>query len=250
VGTTNRSSSRAALITGASSGIGLAIATMLAEEGYDLTVVSRTAAKLELAAAGLAERGTEVHAVAADLAEEAEIARAVASHRERFGRLDLLVNNAGVGIHGPIDGYATKYIDLQLALDLRAPMLFYREAIDLLRAAGAEHHNALVVNVSSTAGKHGVPGIAVYSAVKHGVVGFTEAMNRELSGAGIKSCALCPGFVDTELADYSQNPVAAAEMIRPLDVAESVRALLRLSPTCVLPEIVLTRPGTDAVVMG
>ncbi|MBK5220858.1 MAG: SDR family oxidoreductase [Thermoleophilia bacterium] len=247
---TNRTESRVALVTGASSGIGLAIATMLAEEGYDLTVVSRTAAKIELAAAGLAERGTAVHAVAADLAEETEIARAVASHRERFGRLDLLVNNAGVGIHGAIDGYPTKYVDLQLALDLRAPILFYRETIDLLRAAGAEHRNALVVNVSSTAGKHGVPGISVYSAVKHGVVGFTEAMNRELSEAGIKSCALCPGFVDTELSDYSQNPVPAAAMIRPRDVAESVRALLRLSPHCVLPEIVLTRPGPDAVVMG
>jgi NAD(P)-dependent dehydrogenase (short-subunit alcohol dehydrogenase family) len=237
-------------VTGASRGIGLAIATMLTEEGFDLTVVSRTAAKLELAAAGLAERGTEIHAVAADLADDAEITRVIEAHRERFGRLDLLVNNAGLGIHGPIDDYPTKYMDLQLALDLRAPMIFYREAIDLLRAAGAEHRNALVVNVSSTAGKHGVPGIAVYSAVKHGVVGFTEAMNRELSEAGIKSCALCPGFVDTDLADYSQNPVPPEQMIRPADVAESVRALLRLSPTCVLPEIVLTRPGADAVVWG
>jgi NAD(P)-dependent dehydrogenase (short-subunit alcohol dehydrogenase family) len=241
---------KVALVTGASRGIGLAIATMLTEEGYDLTVVSRTAAKLELAAAGLAERGTEIHAVAADLAEDAEITRVVDAHRERFGRLDLLVNNAGLGIHGPIDDYPTKYMDLQLALDLRAPMIFYREAIDLLRAAGAEHRNALVVNVSSTAGKHGVPGIAVYSAVKHGVVGFTEAMNRELSEAGVKSCALCPGFVDTELADYSQNPVPPEQMIRPADVAESVRVLLRLSPTCVLPEIALTRPGADAVVWG
>ncbi len=241
---------KVALVTGASRGIGLAIATMLAEEGHDLTVVSRTAAKLEAAAAGLAERRTEIHAVAADLAEEAEITRVVDAHRERFGRLDLLVNNAGLGIHGPIDDYPTKYMDLQLALDLRAPMIFYREAIDLLRAAGAEHRNALVVNVSSTAGKHGVPGIAVYSAVKHGVVGFTEAMNRELSEAGIKSCALCPGFVDTDLADYSQNAVPPEQMIRPADVAESVRALLRLSPTCVLPEIALTRPGADAVVWG
>jgi NAD(P)-dependent dehydrogenase (short-subunit alcohol dehydrogenase family) len=237
-------------VTGASRGIGLAIATMLTEEGFDLTVVSRTAAKLELAAAGLAERGTEIHAVAADLADDAEITRVLDAHRERFGRLDLLVNNAGLGIHGPIDDYPTKYMDLQLALDLRAPMIFYREAIDLLRAAGAEHRNALVVNVSSTAGKHGVPGIAVYSAVKHGVVGFTEAMNRELSEDGIKSCALCPGFVDTDLADYSQNPVPPEQMIRPADVAESVRALLRLSPTCVLPEIALTRPGADAVVWG
>ncbi|MGV1048078.1 MAG: SDR family NAD(P)-dependent oxidoreductase [Solirubrobacterales bacterium] len=241
---------KAALVTGASSGIGFAIAAMLAEEGYDLTVVSRTPEKLERAAARLAEHGTEVHAVPANLAVAEEISRAVAAHRQRFGRLDLLVNNAGMGIHGEIEGCETKHIDMQLALNLRSVMLFYRDALDLLRAAAAEHRNALVVNVSSIVGKRGVAGLGVYSAAKHGVVGFTEAMNEELSGAGIKSCALCPGFVDTDLADYSQNPVAAEEMIRTLDVAESVRSLLRLSPTCVIPEILMTRPGREAVVSG
>jgi NAD(P)-dependent dehydrogenase (short-subunit alcohol dehydrogenase family) len=231
------------LVTGASSGIGLAIAAMLAEEGYDLTVVSRTPEKLQRAAERLAEHGTDVHAVAANLAEADEIGRAVAAHRERFGRLDLLVNNAGMGIHGEIRDYETKHIDMQLALNLRSVMLFYRDALDLLRAAGARHRNAMVINVSSIVGKRGVAGLSIYSAAKHGVVGFTEAMNEELSGEGIKSCVLCPGFVDTELADYSQNPVPPREMIRTLDVAESVRGLLRLSPTCVIPEILMTRPG-------
>jgi short-subunit dehydrogenase len=232
---------KVALVTGASSGIGFAIAAMLAEEGYDLTAVSRTPEKLERAAARLAEHGTEVHAVPANLAEAEEIERVVAAHRERFGRLDLLVNNAGMGIHGEIGGYATKHIDMQLALNLRSVMLFYRDALDLLRAAGAEHRNAMVINVSSIVGKRGVAGLSIYSAAKHGVVGFTEAMNEELSGEGIKSC---------DLADYAQNPVPAEEMIRTVDVAESVRSLLRLSPTCVIPEILMTRPGREAVVSG
>jgi NAD(P)-dependent dehydrogenase (short-subunit alcohol dehydrogenase family) len=241
---------KVALVTGASSGIGFAIAAMLAEEGYDLTVVSRTPEKLEGAAERLAEHGTEVHAAPADLAKSEEVARVVDAHRRRFGRLDLLVNNAGMGIHGEIGGYETKHIDMQLALNLRSVMLFYRDALDLLRAAGARHRNAMVINVSSIVGKRGAAGLSIYSAAKHGVVGFTEAMNEELSGAGIKSCVLCPGFVDTDLADYPQNPVPAEEMIRTLDVAESVRSLLRLSPTCVIPEILMTRPGREAVVSG
>jgi NAD(P)-dependent dehydrogenase (short-subunit alcohol dehydrogenase family) len=241
---------KVALVTGASSGIGLAIATMLAEEGYDLTIAARTPDKLERAAAGLAAHGTQAHPVAADLADAEQIARVVASHRERFGRLDLLVNNAGMGIHGEIDGYPTKHVDLQLALNLRSVILFYRDAIDLLRAAGAEHRNALVINMSSIAGKRGAPGLGVYSATKHGVVGFTEAMNRDLSGAGIKSCVLCPGFVDTQLAEYGANPTPPGEMITTRDVAETVRTLLRLSPTCVIPEILMTRPGVEEVVAG
>jgi NAD(P)-dependent dehydrogenase (short-subunit alcohol dehydrogenase family) len=233
---------RVALVTGASSGIGLAIATMLAAEGYDLTVTSRTPEKIERAAAELAERGAAVHHVAADAAEAEAPARVLAAHRERFDRLDVLVNNAGLGIAGPIGEAQTKHMDLQLALNLRAVMLFYRESLDLLRAAGAEHGNALVVNVSSVAGKRGEAGLGVYSATKHGVVGFTQAMQRELAADGVKSCAVCPGYVDTPLADHMKDRLPAEQMIRPLDVAESVRALLRLSPHCAIPELVLEKP--------
>jgi len=238
------------LVTGASSGIGFAIAAMLAAEGYDLTVVSRTPEKLERAAAELAAHGTAVNPAPANLTDADQIAVVAAAHRERFGRLDVLVNNAGMGIYAELPDYDLKRIDMQLALNLRSVLLFYKEALDLLRVAAAEHRNALVINISSVVGKRGAPGLGVYSAAKHGVVGFTEAMNAELSGEGIKSCVLCPGFVDTDLADYEQNPVPAAEMIRTEDLAESVRALLHLSPTCVIPEIVMTRPGREAVVSG
>jgi NAD(P)-dependent dehydrogenase (short-subunit alcohol dehydrogenase family) len=232
---------RAALVTGASSGIGLAIAAMLASEGYDLTLTSRTAAKLEAAAGPVAALGTEIAALAADVGDPEEVARVVAAHRERFGRLDLLVNNAGLGVVAPLGAIQTEHLDLQLAVNLRAPILFYREAEAMLRAAGAEHGEALVVNTSSIAGKVGEPELGVYSATKHGIVGFTQAMQRELGPAGVKSCVLCPAFVDTQLSDYVKGTVPAETMIRPEDVAESVRSLLRLSPHCVVPEIVMVQ---------
>jgi NAD(P)-dependent dehydrogenase (short-subunit alcohol dehydrogenase family) len=232
---------RAALVTGASSGIGLAIAAMLASEGYDLTLTSRTAAKLEAASVPVAALGTEVAALAADVGDPEEVARVVAAHRERFGRLDLLVNNAGLGVVAPLGAIQTEHLDLQLAVNLRAPILFYREAEAMLRAAGAEHGEALVVNTSSIAGKVGEPELGVYSATKHGIVGFTQAMQRELGPAGVKSCVLCPAFVDTQLSDYVKGTVPAETMIRPEDVAESVRSLLRLSPHCVVPEIVMVQ---------
>jgi len=234
---------RAAIVTGASSGIGLAIATMLAEEGYGVTMAARRTEKLAAAVAQLAEQGHDVQEVAANMSDEQDIQRVVTAHRDRFGRLDVLVNNAGVGIGAPVGETQTKRLDMQLDVNLRAIVLFYREALDLLKAAGAEHHNALVVNTSSISGKSGQPWLSIYSATKAGVVAFTEAMNKELNAEGIKSTALCPAFVDTAMTDFAKQSVPAEAMIRPQDIAESVRALLRLSPACVIPEIVFQRPG-------
>jgi NAD(P)-dependent dehydrogenase (short-subunit alcohol dehydrogenase family) len=234
---------KAAIVTGASSGIGLAIAKVLGEEGYGLTVASRRPEKLEGAVAGLRETGYEVESLAVNVADEAEIQKVVAAHRERFGRLDVLVNNAGVGIGSSVGDIQTKHIDMQMSINLRSIFLFYRECIPMLREAAAEHKNAIVVNTSSISGKHGEGWLSVYSATKHGVVGWTEAMNKEISAEGIKSTALCPGFVDTPMTDFVKGQVAAEEMIRPEDIAESVRFLLRVSPACVVPEIMFVRPG-------
>jgi NAD(P)-dependent dehydrogenase (short-subunit alcohol dehydrogenase family) len=234
---------KAAIVTGASSGIGLAIADVLGQEGHGLTVAARRPDKLEAAAAGLRAKGYDVEVVAGNLADEDVVRQVVAAHRDRFGRLDVLVNNAGVGVGSTVAELNTKRVDLQLDLNLRSPILFYRETAELLRAAGAEHHNALVVNTASISGKRGEAWLSVYSATKHGVVGFTEAMNKELNGEGIKSCALCPAFVDTAMTDFVKEHVPAENMIRPEDVAESVRMLLRLSPGCVIPEILFEQPG-------
>jgi NAD(P)-dependent dehydrogenase (short-subunit alcohol dehydrogenase family) len=234
---------RAAIVTGASSGIGLAIARMLGEEGFGITMAARRPEKLQAAVEGLASDGFDVHGVPAALSEEAEIQKVVAAHRSRYSRLDVLVNNAGVGIGAPVGEIQTKHLDMQLSVNLRSIVLFYRECLSMLQEAAAEHSGALVVNTSSISGKRAEAWLSVYSATKHGVVGFTEAMNKELGAQGIKSTALCPAFVDTPMTDFAKGQVPAEEMIRPEDIAESVRFLLRVSPACVVPEIMFVRPG-------
>jgi NAD(P)-dependent dehydrogenase (short-subunit alcohol dehydrogenase family) len=234
---------RAAIVTGASSGIGLAIAHTLGEEGFGLTVAARRPEKLEAAAHQLRDKGYEVEVVAGPLGEEDGVKAVVNAHRERFGRLDVLINNAGVGIGAPVAEIETKKLDLQLATNLRSIILFYRECVDLLRAAGAEHRRALVVNTASIAGKSGQPWLSVYSATKGAVVNFTEAMHKELGTEGIKSTALCPGFVDTPMTEFVRGQVPAADMITPQDIAEAVRLLLKVSPACIIPEIQFIRPG-------
>jgi len=233
---------RAAIITGASRGIGLALAETLGEEGHALTISARKPESLEQAAARLRERGFEVEHVVANLAGEDGVREVVARHRERYGRLDVLVNNAGVGIGARADEHMTKFIDLQLDVNLRSIILFYRECAELLRAAGAEHRNALVVNLASIAGKSPQSWLSVYSATKAAVAAYSVSMNKEFAKHGVKSVAFAPGFVDTDMTDYVKDKVPAEEMLRPSDISEGLRFLLRVSPMCLVPEIVFQRP--------
>jgi NAD(P)-dependent dehydrogenase (short-subunit alcohol dehydrogenase family) len=234
---------RAALVTGASSGIGLAIARALGEDGYALTVSARRPEKLESAAEELRAGGLEVRSVPASMGQEEDVVGLVAAHRDAYGRLDVLVNNAGVGIGQPMDQIQTKHLDMQLGVNLRALILGTREALPMLREAGAEHGKALIVNMASIAGKSGQPWLSVYAATKAAVVNFSVATQREVGGEGIACTALAPGFVDTAMTDFVKEQVKPEEMIRPEDLAEAVRFLLRVSPNCQVPEIVLTRPG-------
>jgi NAD(P)-dependent dehydrogenase (short-subunit alcohol dehydrogenase family) len=236
---------RAALVTGGSSGIGLAIARALAEDGYGVTVSARRPEKLDAAAERLRAEGIDAHSVPANVANEEEIVAVIASHRERFGRLDVLVNNAGVGIGQTIGEVVTKHLDMQLAVNLRAAIIATREAAPLLREAGGEHGKALVVNTASIAGKSGEGWLSVYSATKAGLVGFSQATQKELGGDGIQVTALCPAFVDTAMTEWAREHVDPQEMIRPEDIAEAVRFLLRTSRWCLVPEIVFTRHGQE-----
>jgi NAD(P)-dependent dehydrogenase (short-subunit alcohol dehydrogenase family) len=233
---------RAAIVTGASRGIGYALAETLGEEGHSLTISARKPDTLEQAAARLRERGFEVEPVAANVADEDGVREVVRRHRERFGRLDVLVNNAGVGIGAAAAEHETKFIDLQLAVNVRAIVLFYRECAELLRTAGSEHRNALVVNLASIAGKSPQPWLSVYSATKAAVAAYTVSMNKEFAKHGVKSVAFAPGFVDTDMTDYVKGKVPAEEMLRPRDIAEALRFLLRVSPMCLVPEVVFQRP--------
>jgi NAD(P)-dependent dehydrogenase (short-subunit alcohol dehydrogenase family) len=237
---------RAALITGGSSGIGLAIARGLAEDGYGVTISGRRPDKLEAAARELAGEGLDVNHVAAQMTEEEQIAALFASHDERFGRLDVLANNAGVGIGEAMEQITAKKLDIQIGANLRGLILATREGLPMLREAGAAHGKALIANMASIAGKQGQGWLSVYSATKAGVVGFSQATQKECQGQGIQVTALCPGFVDTPMTEFIREHVAQEQMIRPQDIVEAVRFLLRTSPACLIPEIVFTRPGEAA----
>ena len=234
---------RAAIVTGASRGIGRALAEALGEEGFGVTISARKPDTLEQAAQELRAKGYEVEPVAGNMADEEAIREVVRRHRERFGRLDVLVNSAGIGIGAAAAEHQTKYVDLQLDVNLRSIILFYRECLEMLRAAGAEHHSALVVNLASIAGKSPQPWLSVYAATKAAVVSYSQAMNKELGGDGVKSTAFCPGFVDTDMTDFVKATVAPEDMLRTSDMAEALRFLLRVSRACVIPEVIFQRPG-------
>ena len=221
----------AALVTGGSSGIGLAIARALRDEGFELTLAARTREKVEAAAAEL-----DALAVTADLAREEDCRRVVDEHRERHGRLDLLVNSAGMGIGGPIDELPTKHLDVQLDVNLRGLMLVTAAALPLLRET-----RGLIVNLASIAGTMATPMLPVYGAAKAAVIQFTNTINRGEQEHGVRATAISPGFVDTPMTDF--GPVAKEEMIRPEDCAEIVRLLLRLSPHARVPHVVVERVG-------
>ena len=223
---------RAALVTGGSSGIGLAIARMLREEGFALTLVSRRAEKVQAAADELG-----AVAVAADVGDADECARVVAEHRERVGRLDVLVNSAGIGIAGTVDRLPTKHFDLQVGVNLRGLFLVTQAAIPLLRES-----RGLIVNLASIAGTLPTPGLATYGATKAAVISLTKSLNEELDGDGVRAIAICPGFVDTPMAEWSG--IRGDEMIQPEDCAEVVRMCLRLSPHARIPQVVIERMGS------
>ena len=225
---------RSALVTGGSSGIGLAIARMLHEEGYALTLAARRLERLEAAAAELGAT-----AAAVDVQHEEECARLVATHLEAHGGLDVLVNSAGVGIAGRIGDTQTKHFDLQQSVNLRSAFLVTREALPALRTS-----RGYVVNLASIAGTIPTPGLATYGAAKAALVSLSRSLAREEADAGVRVTAICPAFVDTPMASWTG--LASEAMIQPEDCAELVRSLLRLSPAARVPVLVIERAG-DAV---
>jgi NAD(P)-dependent dehydrogenase (short-subunit alcohol dehydrogenase family) len=222
-----------ALVTGGSSGIGLAIARMLRDEGFALTLASRTAEKVEAAAAELG-----AHAIAADVSDPEDCARVVEDHVAREGGLDLLVNSAGIGIAGRVEDVQLKHLDRQLAINLRGLVLVTQAAIPHLRKT-----KGWVVNLASIAGTQPVAILPIYAASKAAVISLTHSLNADLDDDGVRAIAICPGFVDTPMADFSG--LSAEEMIHPDDCAEVVRMCLRLSPRARVPQVVIERVGSS-----
>lgn len=234
-----------ALVTGASRGIGLAIARALAEAGHDLTVSARGAERLAKEAAALSATGVRVHPVAADMADPGDVARLAQAHADTYDRLDVLVLGAGVGFAAPIGNIAPKRLALQFAVNVHAPFALVQALLPLLRttAAGRPSTGAKIIALASITGRHPEPNLAAYAATKAALISLCHSVNIEASAAGVSATAICPGYVDTDMAAYVRDQIPQDEMITVGDIAELALAVTRLSAHAVVPEIVVTRPG-------
>jgi 3-oxoacyl-[acyl-carrier protein] reductase len=238
---------RAALVTGASRGIGRTTARRLAQEGYDLTLTGRDEATLATAAAELTELGGRVEVTPADMAIEADVRRVAQEHGAAFGRLDALVLSAGVGSSAPLGGYPLKRFDKQFTVNVRAPFTLIDECIGLLRATAKEVSlsGTKIIAISSITASVPEPGLAAYGASKAALIALCEAVNTEASADGVTATAICPGYVDTDMSAWMHDRIPPTEMITADDLAELVLTITRMSAHAVVPQIPVVRAGSQ-----
>jgi 3-oxoacyl-[acyl-carrier protein] reductase len=229
---------RVAVITGGSSGIGLAIASSLVAEGMRVAICARDEKKLRQAAKTLGASGATVLAVPTDVSVADQVAALIKQVKNAFGRIDLLVNNAGVGRLKSIAESTEAEWDRIQAINLKGTFLCTKAVLPVMK----RQRSGYIVNIASLAGKVGFGGAAAYSASKFGVVGLTQSLLEEAIGHNIKATAICPGYVATPMVQGASVP--QKEMIPPEDIGKLVVALLHLSPYTVIKEIVVERKGS------
>ena len=238
---------KACLVTGASSGIGEATALMLSEAGASVALTARREDRLKVLAGRIESSGGRALALGADVSDEQQAREAVRRAASELGRLDVLVNNAGVMLLGPVEGADTSEWRRMVEVNLLGLFYCTHAALPLMREQGAGH----IINISSVAGRIARAGVAVYNATKWGVCGFSEALRQEALHANIRVTLIEPGAVRTELADHVTNPLARAaidhmrkEMKAPLEAEDIARSILYAAsqPQHVSVNEILVRP--------
>lgn len=227
---------KVALITGASSGIGLAIARTFLNEGADLVAVARRPERLQALADEAKKSGRRCAVVLGDVREEETATRAVQTATQQLGRLDILVNNAGIGRYADLVETSVDDYDAMMDTNMRSTFLFTRHVVPTL----LEHKTGVIINIASMAGVTGFAGEAVYCATKFAQVGFTQALDRELRPHGIKVGAVCPGGVKTEFAigtGRTEEGVSASGMLEAADVAAAALLIATQSEHARITEI-------------
>ena len=233
-----------AIITGASRGIGRTIAQGLALDGYRTLLVGRSRSSLDQVAETIWEQIRHNDALAPlvvplDMTQLNSIDRTLGPVLEKLGRVDVLVNNAGQWIGGTLD---IDYRDFEslLRINLTAQQAITKTIVPFMPKHGKGH----IINVASRAGKVGFAGDGAYCASKFALVGFSESLYRELVPLGIKVTALCPGWVNTEMAVEAGASMTGQEMIQPEDLLHTVRWLLSLSANTCVKDVVLESRGS------
>ena len=229
-----------ALVTGATEGIGRAIAFALGRAGYRVGVCARTPSRIRDLLEGLATEGITAAGYPADVGLEADVGELIEQITGALGPVDVLVNNAGVALLRPFEQLSLDDWDTTMATNVRSLFLMTRAVLPGMR----QRRRGTIVNIASLAGRHGFKGGTAYTASKHAVLGFGRALMLEVRSDHIRVITVCPGSVDTPLMRHQQVLTPNLDRIlRPEDVAETVLAALHLPERALVSEVDV-RPTT------
>lgn len=229
-----------ALVTGAGRGIGRSIALALAGEGARLALVARTEAQLHAVQAEIEAQGGQALSLPADVSDEAAVKTLVRAAVQKFGRLDIVVNNAAIGVFGPLAETRADDWDRVMAVNVRGPFLLCREAIPYLK----QQPRSFIINMNSVVGVKGYVNQALYGASKHALLGLTKVLAKEVQADGIRVHAICPGGVDTEFIGDARPDLDRSLLMQADEIADAVLFLVTRRGNAVIDEIHLHRAAS------
>jgi NAD(P)-dependent dehydrogenase (short-subunit alcohol dehydrogenase family) len=230
-----------ALVSGASRGIGRAISLALAKCGAHVLLVSRASDHLHSLHHEITSANLTATPLPTDLTSEPQILSLFDHINATFGHLDILINNAGIGIFGPTPTFSTADFDRILATNVRAPFLCCREALKLM----IPRKTGTILNISSVVGIKGYLHQAAYTASKHALMGLTKSLALECQPHSIRVSAILPGGVDTDLAGDARPDLDRSLLLTPDDIANTVLYLLSLSPRAAIDQIYIRRRSSS-----
>jgi 3-oxoacyl-[acyl-carrier protein] reductase len=232
---------KVAIVTGASRGIGRAISVALSHEAATVVLAARSIQQLQITAEQVTKAGGTAHIIHVELTEEMSIRNLIQVTGEKLGKLDILVNNAGVTHSAELQHTSTEDWQRCISVNARAPFILCREALPLLKKSQA----AYIINISSVVGIKGYPLQSAYTASKHALRGMTMSLAEELRGSNIRVHLLCPGGVDTDMADRVRPDIAKDELIKPEEIAELVLYLVTHKGNAVVDELRIRRAASS-----
>ena len=231
---------KVAIVTGASRGIGKAISLALAKEAATVVIAARAIDKMNETAKLVTAAGGKAQIIPTELTDERSIKNLVKATGERFGRIDILINNAGITHSARLEETLTQDLDRCLNINTRAPFILCRDALPLLKKADA----AYVINIASVVGVKAYPLQSAYTASKHALRGMTMALAEEMRGTNIRVHLVCPGGVDTELVQNVRPDIKKQDLMQPEEIAELVLYLLTHKGNAVVDELHIRRAAS------
>jgi NAD(P)-dependent dehydrogenase (short-subunit alcohol dehydrogenase family) len=231
---------KVALVTGAGRGIGRAISLALGAAGAHVVLAARTQPEIDAVAQKIEQAGGTASARPVDLSSEAEIAALFDFIRQKFGRLDVLVNNAGIGLFGPLAEFASADLDRLYAINVRGTFLCCQQALRLMIPQASGY----IINISSVVGFKGYARQGGYTMTKHALMGLTKTLALEAQPHGIRVSVISPGGVDTSMIGEARPDLDRSGLLQPEDIAKTVLFLLSLSEQAAIDEIYIRRRGS------